>query len=207
MNKNDIMIEKKIHSILRKNNYEISDTIAADASELVGSHNVYNNWLKHIPGVDVFSASVLLSELDLSNIRYLSQIYKYAGLNDSSNFNYKLYKRLLTVANYMIKKKSPYSLYYYSKYSKIKNKPDPLKSINSKIYMMKKFLKDLAIVYKEIEKSGNINKNMNENLPRLGFTLVNYKDFLYSSAETNVNIQWKNSKLIKYKYRIKSFEK
>lgn len=207
MNKNDIMIEKKIHSIFRKNNYEISDTIAADVSELVNSHNVYNNWLKHIPGVDVFSASVLLSELDLSNIRYLSQIYKYVGLNDSSNFNYKMYKRLLTMSNYMIKKKSPYSLYYYSKYLKIKNKPDPLKSINSKVYMMKKFLKDLAIVYKEIEKSGSINKNMNENLPRLGFTLVNYKDFLYNSVEPNANVQWKNSKLIKYKYRIKSFEK
>lgn len=207
MNQNDINIEKKIHSILRKNNHEISDTVASDISELVNSHTIYLDWLKHIPGVDVLSAAFLLSELDLSNVKYLSQIYNYTGLNNSNNFNNKLYKRMIVISNYMIKKKSPYSLYYYNKYNKIKNKPDSLKSINSKIYMMKKFLKDLTVVYKLINKDESINKNFKEFDPKLGFTLVNYKDFIYTKTDTNVNVQWKNSKLIKYRYRLRSFEK
>ena len=207
MNKNDIDIEKQIHSILRKSNYEVSDEIASNVSNLINCHTIYDSWLKHIPGIDMFSSAVLLSELDLSNVKYLSQIYNYVGLNNSNNFNNKLYRRILVMSNYMIKKKSPYSLYYYNKYNKIKDKSDSLKSINSKIYMMKKFLKDLTIVYKTLDKDENINQDFNKFNPKAGFTLVNYKDFVYTKSDTKSNVQWKNSKLIKYKYRIKSFEK
>lgn len=202
----DINIEKRIHSILRKHNYEITDVIASTISNDINNHLVYTFWLKNIPGLDIFSSAFILSELDLINIECLSQLYNYCGLNRNNNFNNKLYRRLITVADYMIKKKSPYSLYYYYKYDKIKNKPDSLKSINSKIYMLKKFLKDLTIVYKKMENLDKIKEDNNLYMPKFGFTLVNYNDFIYGE-EKAVNIQWKQSKLIKYRYRIKRFEK
>lgn len=169
---------------------------------VVEKHPVYQGFLKYIKGVDAVLASYILGYIRFDKIENVYQIYSYAGLiKTDKSYNQFLNKKLINSAKYMIKKVSPYSIYYWQNLKMLEfgRQPDEIKNDfkdkrDSEISMLCMFLCDTYEVYRRIN---NIENIVDTSPIKHIYRLFDYNMFIFDNLD-DIEIIKKLRKLKKY---------
>lgn len=120
---------------------------------------IYNYFLANQQGINLFDAAQLISIIvDINNFKTFNNLISYAGFAPySKNYNKKLYKLLLKIGYKLIQNNTKYQFVYESaiqKYQKKYPKRSKEHICNmAKRIVIKKFLKNLYINWRAIEKN------------------------------------------------------
>lgn len=120
---------------------------------------IYNYFLAHQNGINLFDSAQLISIIvDIDSFKSFSNLLSYAGfIPYSSNYNKKLHKLLLKIGYKLIQSNPKYQFIYESaieRYQKkYKNRSQNHILNMAKRIVIKKFLKNLYVNWKAIEKN------------------------------------------------------
>lgn len=156
--------------------YTMELEIAKELAEEVHKHPLWKQFLKDVKGVGVNIAAVIISEIDIYEAKYPSSLWCFAGMapgkdrkkkGEKCPYNQFLKKILLGVLGpSFLLHDSPYREFYdnmkhrkeSSNWGVVAKKPTDKKRPKAKHqhrdanrYMVKMFLKDLYIAWKELE--------------------------------------------------------
>lgn len=187
MNTKDL--EKDIASICNTFRNKMSEKTMQNIIELSEKHPIYQEFLQYVPGMNSYFSGILLGMISFDKIECLSQMYSYVGLKGGTKkYNRFIYNILIRISNNFIEINSPYTIYYYNSILKeikefVKIKSSALIKHNAKLYMLKRFLKDLVYVYRKYFNIDQLEDNTLKQNTSLIFTKtfnkVDTEDFLY----------------------------
>lgn len=128
---------------------------------------IYTNYLKQVKGVGVLMASVIISEYDIRIAETVSKMWAFTGLvpgrdklikGEKASFNKRLRAKMCGVLGpSFLKCNSPYREYYdnmkarYENEERWKDETSLHRHRAATRYMIKMFLKDLYVAWREIE--------------------------------------------------------
>ena len=122
---------------------------------------IYNYFLANQDGINLFDAAQLISLIvDINNFKNFNNLISYAGFTPRSrNYNKKLHKLLLKIGYKLIMNNTKYQFVYESNFQRYKEKY-PKRSDEhihnmAKRIVIRKFLKNLYVNWKAIEKNFN----------------------------------------------------
>lgn len=120
---------------------------------------IYNYFLEKQDGVNLFDSAQLIGIIvDINNFNSFNNLLSYAGFTPyCKNYNKKLHKLLLKIGYKLIQDNTKYQFIYESAFEKYKEKY-PYRSEEhihnmAKRIVIKKFLKNLYVNWKAIEKN------------------------------------------------------
>ena len=122
---------------------------------------IYNYFLANQDGINLFDAAQLISLIvDINNFKNFNNLISYAGFTPRSrNYNKKLHKLLLKIGYKLIMNNTKYQFVYESNFQRYKERY-PKRSDEhihnmAKRIVVRKFLKNLYVNWKAIEKNFN----------------------------------------------------
>lgn len=122
---------------------------------------IYNYFLANQDGINLFDAAQLISLIvDINNFKNFNNLISYSGFTPRSrNYNKKLHKLLLKIGYKLIMNNTKYQFVYESNFQRYKEKY-PKRSDEhihnmAKRIVIRKFLKNLYVNWKAIEKNFN----------------------------------------------------
>ena len=130
-----------------------------DIYNILISIPIYNFFLSNQDGINLFDSAQLISIIvDIDNFDSFGNLFSYAGFTPySKNYNKKLHKLLLKIGYKLIQSNSKYQFVYENAVEKYKKKysnyTDEHIHNMAKRIVIKKFLKNLYINWKAIDKN------------------------------------------------------
>lgn len=119
---------------------------------------IYNFFLQHQKGINIYDAAQLISILeDVKNFKTFGNLFSYSGfVPNSKRYNKKLHKLLLRISYKLIKSNPQYQFFFEMNFNKYAEKY-PNYSKNhienmAKRIVIKKFLKNLYFSWNQINK-------------------------------------------------------
>ena len=122
---------------------------------------IYNYFLGNLNGINLFDAAQLISIIvDINNFKKIDNLLSYSGfIPNSYNYNKKLHKLLLRISYKLIHQNPKYQFIYDNHLERYRKKypkynENHIKNMAKRI-VIRKFLKNLYINWKAIDKNFN----------------------------------------------------
>ena len=122
---------------------------------------IYNYFLENQDGINLFDSAQLISLIvDINDFKSFNNLISYAGFTPyAKNYNKKLHKLLLKIGYKLILNNTKYQFVYESNFQRYREKypqrsDDHIHNMAKRI-VIRKFLKNLYINWKAIEKNFN----------------------------------------------------
>lgn len=122
---------------------------------------IYNYFLENQDGINLFDSAQLISLIvDINDFKSFNNLISYAGfIPYAKNYNKKLHKLLLKIGYKLVLNNTKYQFVYESNFQRYKEKypqrsDDHIHNMAKRI-VIRKFLKNLYINWKAIEKNFN----------------------------------------------------
>lgn len=141
----------------------IENDIKGDIEDAIKEQDIWQDFLKDVKGIGPILGAALWSMIDIRKAKHVSSLWKYAGQAPDSkrkkgeklDYNPELKKVCWKIGESFIKTNSPYKEIYDARKEYEKDHSPDLtdghQHNRAKRYMVKEFLKDLWLTWREME--------------------------------------------------------
>ena len=129
--------------------------IGNEISRFLETIPIYNIFLKHVNGVNLYDAAELICEIkDINKFQTSNNLLAYAGMYPNArNYNKNLHKLLLRISHKLVRYNPVYDFVYtnaYNKYSSLNTNEEHIEAMARRI-VIKKFLQNLFTHWIKLE--------------------------------------------------------
>ena len=130
--------------------------IGTEISHFLETIPIYNIFLKHVNGVNLYDAAELICEIkDINKFQTSNNLLAYAGIYPNArNYNKNLHKLLLRISHKLVRYNPVYDFVYtnaYNKYSSSLNTNEEHIEAMARRIVIKKFLQNLFTHWIKLE--------------------------------------------------------